>query len=173
MVGAVAGASWMRRRIARQAEPLGEPMADRLDELCAAIGRIERAVSRSSPAPSRDPASRAPELRADRPDRSPLPAPRHRERDSAPEHPRPGPTLIRVPDLGGPGRVVGSQAEAARNSLASNDLSRRFARIWAMADQGATADRIAEASGQPIGQVELVLNLRRRLLDDPSVEVPE
>jgi hypothetical protein len=55
----------------------------------------------------------------------------------------------------------------------SNDLARRFARIWGMADRGASADRIAAATGQPIGQVELVLNLRRRLLDDPSVEVPE
>ncbi|MEW4568402.1 hypothetical protein AB1L88_11095 [Tautonia sp. JC769] len=175
MLGAVAGISWMRRRDARHAEPLADPVANRLADLSAAIERIERSLSRSGSVPSRETAEPAPGVRADRPAQSPLPSPCHRPRrgDSAPERPRPGPTLIRVPDLTGPGRVVGSQAEAARNTLASNDLARRFARIWAMADQGAPADRIAEASGQPIGQVELVLNLRRRLLDDPSVEVPE
>ncbi|WP_169978782.1 hypothetical protein [Tautonia rosea] len=167
LVGAVAGAVWMRRRKDRHAEPQGDPITQHLTDLSAAIERIEQAVLRNQPC--RDPLSG---VRIDQPDQPTVPTPWHRDQKPRPNERIAGPTLIRVPDLTGPGKVVGSQAEAARKSLASNDLAQRFARIWAMADQGASADRIAEATGQPIGQVELVLNLRRRLLDDPNVEVP-
>lgn len=173
MVGAVGGAFWMRRRMALQADPPREPIGEQLAALSAAIERIEQAVSSSSPVASLEDVPRASGVRVDRAARSPLPAPRQRDREPQPEKSIDRPTLISVPDLTGPGRGVGSQAEAARNSSLSNDLARRFARIWGMADRGASADRIAAATGQPIGQVELVLNLRRRLLDDPSVEVPE
>jgi hypothetical protein len=65
-----------------------------------------------------------------------------------------GPTLITVPDLSS------SPGEAA---LASAALGRRFGAIWALADSGASAEAIARGTGQPIGQVELILGLRRQL----------
>ncbi|HEX8204327.1 MAG TPA: hypothetical protein VF590_27865, partial [Isosphaeraceae bacterium] len=65
-----------------------------------------------------------------------------------------GPTLIAVPDLAGPP----GEAEAA-----SAELARRFGAIWDLADAGAPAEAIARGTGQPIGQVELILGLRRQL----------
>jgi hypothetical protein len=66
-----------------------------------------------------------------------------------------GPTLISVPDLTTP---PGSNAEAA------TELDRRYGPVWAMADDGLAVDAIARETGYPIGQVELILGLRRRLL---------
>jgi hypothetical protein len=65
-----------------------------------------------------------------------------------------GPTLIAVPDLAAP-RAAAPTAEA------SAELARRHGALWEMADRGVTAEAIARATGQPIGQVELVLGLRR------------
>jgi hypothetical protein len=64
----------------------------------------------------------------------------------------PVPTLIAVPDLSAESKPVPSEFEPAR----------RFEEICALADAGNTADAIARATGQPIGQVELVLGLRRQ-----------
>ena len=80
--------------------------------------------------------------------------------------PKPGPiwpTLIAVPDLSKRGGTVGTQAEGAWRGAASADLESRFGRVWALAEAGAGPERIAAATGQPIGQVMLVLSLRRRL----------
>jgi hypothetical protein len=66
-----------------------------------------------------------------------------------------GPTLISVPDLAAP---------PASNSEAAAELDRRFGPVWAMADAGMAADAIARETRYPIGQVELILGLRRRLL---------
>jgi hypothetical protein len=66
-----------------------------------------------------------------------------------------GPTLISVPDLTAP---------PASNSEAAAELDRRFGPVWAMADEGMPIDAIARETGYPIGQVELILGLRRRLL---------
>lgn len=63
-----------------------------------------------------------------------------------------GPTLIAVPDLAPPS--PGAVAMPA-------DLARRFGAIWDRADSGASAEAIARDTGQPIGQVELILGLRR------------
>ncbi len=41
-------------------------------------------------------------------------------------------------------------------------LSQRYAAIWDLADSGASPDVIARATGQPIGQIELILGLRRQ-----------
>jgi hypothetical protein len=65
-----------------------------------------------------------------------------------------GPTLIAVPDLSAPARD---------RPDATAELARRFGSIWELADSGATADMIARTTGQPIGQVELIMGLRRRL----------
>ncbi len=66
-----------------------------------------------------------------------------------------GPTLISVPNLAAP---------PAAPSEAAAELDRRFGGVWAMADSGAAIEAIARESGYPIGQVELILGLRRRLL---------
>jgi hypothetical protein len=66
-----------------------------------------------------------------------------------------GPTLIAVPSLSA--SVAETSAEAAA------ELGRRFGAIWALADAGEPAEAIARTIGQPIGQVELILGLRRQL----------
>jgi hypothetical protein len=64
------------------------------------------------------------------------------------------PRLIAVPSLA----TVGSGTAATE---AAEELSRRFGSIWNLADAGEPADAIARATGHPIGQVELILGLRR------------
>jgi hypothetical protein len=49
-------------------------------------------------------------------------------------------------------------------------LSHRYAAIWELAEGGASADAIARATGQPIGQIELILGLRRRIDASSSVQ---
>jgi hypothetical protein len=66
-----------------------------------------------------------------------------------------GPTLISVPDLAAPSSPA-SEAEAM--------LGRRFGAVWAMADSGVPVETIARETGHPIGQVELILGLRRQIL---------
>ena len=63
--------------------------------------------------------------------------------------------LIAVPNL------AALPSEDAAEATA--ELGRRFGAIWLMADQGAPAEEIARACGQPIGQVELILGLRRQV----------
>jgi hypothetical protein len=72
-----------------------------------------------------------------------------------------GPILIAVPHLPAP----------ASEGSAAADLDRRFGAIWALADSGASADEIARNTGQPIGQVELILGLRRQV-NAPLAEPP-
>lgn len=64
------------------------------------------------------------------------------------------PPLILVPSL----EATGSP-EAADEAVAG--LGRRFGAIWAMADAGEAPPAIARATGHPVGQVELILGLRR------------
>lgn len=68
-----------------------------------------------------------------------------------------GPTLIAVPNL------AAAPGPPSPSATAAAELDRRFGAIWAMADAGATAEAIARDVGQPVGQVELILGLRRRL----------
>jgi hypothetical protein len=66
---------------------------------------------------------------------------------------RPGePRLIAVPNL----------AAAQDRQAMHGGLSQRYAAIWDLADSGASPDVIARATGQPIGQIELILGLRRQ-----------
>ena len=64
------------------------------------------------------------------------------------------PALIAIPNLEG--------APHDRD-VAVGGLKERYAAIWALADTGASQDVIARATGQPIGQIELILGLRRRI----------
>jgi hypothetical protein len=62
--------------------------------------------------------------------------------------------LIAVPSL--PGAHVDREATA-------NGIKERYAAIWTLAETGAAPDVIARATGQPIGQIELILGLRRQI----------
>jgi hypothetical protein len=64
------------------------------------------------------------------------------------------PTLISVPNLA-PVAAPGASAEAVAT------WGRRYAAVWELADAGKSAEAIARATGQPVGQVELILGLRR------------
>src|SRR5262249_13248609 len=88
-------------------------------------------------------------------DRGPRPTPLGSIRDSgvlsdpAPLEPAVVPTLISVPSL------ESSSPEEAM--LAGDALGRRHAAIWMMADSGLSAEAIATATGQPIGEIQLIL----------------
>jgi hypothetical protein len=62
--------------------------------------------------------------------------------------------LIAVPNLA---------AAANDREAALQGLTQRYAAIWTLADTGASAEVIARATGQPIGQIELILGLRRQI----------
>jgi hypothetical protein len=63
-------------------------------------------------------------------------------------------TLIAVPNLA---------SAASDREAALHGLTQRYAAIWTLADTGASAEVIARATGQPIGQIELILGLRRQI----------
>ena len=71
-----------------------------------------------------------------------------------------GPTLIVVPSLA-------AAAEDA-SGTAAGELGQRFGAIWALADSGQAPEDIARTTGQPVGQVELILGLRRQLTSQPA-----
>jgi hypothetical protein len=71
------------------------------------------------------------------------------------------PKLIAVPNLS-----AGFDRQATHSGL-----SHRHAAIWDLADSGASAEVIARATGQPIGQIELILGLRRQL-DGGRTSIP-
>ncbi len=72
------------------------------------------------------------------------------------------PPMIAVPDLG---------SRPDERDPSSSPLSQRYAAIWTLADQGASPEVIARATGQPIGQIELILGLRRHI-DGPRTTIP-
>jgi hypothetical protein len=72
------------------------------------------------------------------------------------------PSLIAVPDLA---------SVPDDRDPGSSPLSQRYAAIWTLADQGASPEVIARATGQPIGQIELILGLRRHI-DGSRTTIP-
>lgn len=134
LVSAAAGALWWRVRAQPlvRAAWLARELAERQRALEALLARFETAAT---PTP-RHPAGPPPIRRVDPAEPSAVA----------------GPTLIAVPDLAAPA--------AARP--ATDELARRFGTIWDLADSGAGPEAIARATGQPIGQVELILGLRRQ-----------
>jgi hypothetical protein len=118
----------------------------RLGELARRLQQIE----------SRDgiPASDSPPERPRRASAADLPAPRlHLGADCLAQAPD-RPTLIAVPDL-----AADSQDQALGDD---SGLGQRHAEIWALAAAGASTQEIARQTGQPIGQVELIVGLYRR-----------
>jgi hypothetical protein len=98
------------------------------------------------------------------------PAPRSNARgntraDGREATPGPPPTLIAVPSLAAAGMEDLSEA--------TNALERRFAAVWELADGGASPEAIAGATHYPVGQVELILGLRRRLVAEGKRSDPE
>ena len=69
-----------------------------------------------------------------------------------------GPTLIAVPNL---------SVAAPEATEMPADLARRFGAIWALADAGTSPESIARQTEQPVGQVELILGLRRTRSAEP------
>ena len=142
IVSAAAGAMWWRSRALPmlRAAQLARELIERQRALEAILDRLEAAGKLRAGERPAHPAG-------------PSTVPTHRF-DPAQPTAVPGPTLIAVPDLSAP---------PVETSAAAAELARRFGPIWELAEQGESAEAIVRATGQPIGQVELVLGLRRQL----------
>jgi hypothetical protein len=119
----------------------------RLESLTARVARLESVPSAvTAPAPSRPENGRGsrPRLRPDPPG------------PAKPLHP----TLIQVPNL------AAASPPGEPPDLAG--MAVRFSAVWEQAASGASAEAIARETGQPVGQVELILGLRRRLSETGS-----
>ncbi len=85
-------------------------------------------------------------------------APRKRPEDSrgsAHGEPRTPPSvLISVPNL---------EPAGVDRSGAGQSLAERYAAVWKLADQGGTIESISRETQTPVGQIELILGLRRSL----------
>ncbi len=64
------------------------------------------------------------------------------------------PTLIAVPNLA---------VEQGGEPSSAAEMGRRFATVWERGEAGESAESIARDLGQPVGQVELILGLKRQL----------
>jgi len=160
---AVSPLAWvaLRHRRSRFEQELEQRWRETVNRLGALEARLEQidTISRDQPATEQHPADsmvphgphwpRAVHARPKRGERA--------RADAAP-----APTLIAVPSLAAPP----SEREASINGI-----SHRYAAIWSLADSGASADVIARATGQPIGQIELILGLRRQI-DASRTKVP-
>jgi hypothetical protein len=72
-----------------------------------------------------------------------------------PKPPGPAPSLIAVPDLSYEGESGGADEDAA-------SLAEKHGDVWALVAAGREPAEIAEATGRPIGQVELIAGLYRQ-----------
>jgi hypothetical protein len=143
LVSAVAGALWLRGRAwpLVEAVQLASELAERQRALEAMLAKLEKKAA----APGVKPGS---SLLAN----PAVHSRRGRRFDRAEPTAITGPTLIAVPDLAAP-----------HSPAAAAELGRRFGAVWELADAGLAPEEIARRTGQPIGQVELVLGLRRQL----------
>lgn len=146
VVSAVAGALWWRVRSIPtiRAVQLARTLAERQEVLETLIARLEAAESK--------PKARTATVRRF-PDPSTLTT--TRRVDLAETSTPPGPTLIAVPNIAAPAELPATPPRG---------LTHRFSPVWELADKGASADAIARVTGHPVGQVELILGLRRQLL---------
>ena len=69
------------------------------------------------------------------------------------------------------GYEPGLEPAQSDRDITVNGLKERYAAIWALADSGATLEQMARATSQPIGQIELILGLRRQI-DGPPTRIP-
>jgi hypothetical protein len=91
-----------------------------------------------------------------------IPAARPRRFDAEVTQAPAGSSLIAVPNMA---------AAPVEREASVNGLTQRYAAIWMLADQGASAEVIARATGQAIGQIELILGLRRQI-DGNRTSIP-
>jgi len=70
-------------------------------------------------------------------------------------NPEAAPSLIAVPNLSYQGDDVGAEEDAA-------SLAQKHGDVWALVEAGRDAAEIAETTGRPIGQVELIVGLYRQ-----------
>lgn len=146
IVSALAGLGWAKLRSMPlvHAAHLARQLAERQQALEELIERLERTAKRGREAV---PLAAHPT--------GPPPVTASRRIDVPQPSAYTGPTLIAVPDLSAPPPDAPSKA--------GDELASRFGAIWQMAAQGVSSEEIARQSGQPIGQVELILGLRRQL----------
>lgn len=150
IVSALAGMLWWRLRTLRACQPieaLTRELAERLREVEMVL---ERLATTEEPAPSPNQKPGLPPLHFPK-----SPAPGWRIDPAGSDSSTTGPTLIAVPNLAGPlTEILESTAE---------ELTERYRPIWEQADSGESPEAIARSTGLPIGQVELILGLRRQL----------
>jgi hypothetical protein len=87
--------------------------------------------------------------------RAPMAAEPGRDRNTRGERRGPPSLLISVPSL--------DSREADRSLGANQGLAERYAAVWRMADSGSSMEAISRETQTPIGQIELILGLRRSL----------
>lgn len=71
------------------------------------------------------------------------------------EAPNAVPTLISIPCL--------DSFSEEDLQAAGDSLGRRHATVWNLADSGLSPEAISTSTGRPIGEIELILALRRRI----------
>jgi hypothetical protein len=77
------------------------------------------------------------------------------EAETTADPPGPVPTLIAIPCL--------ESFSEEELQAAGDSLGRRHAAVWELAESGQAPDAIATATGRPIGEIELILALKRRV----------
>lgn len=152
IVSAIAGVMWNRARStpALRANALARDLVERLRHLDGLIDRLERPAATRCEVPIETHPVAATSSREPAIERRPVAA---EVRVDLRSRPTPSSTLIAVPDLSAP---------AATTATAEAELAGRFGAIWDLADRGASSEAITHATGLPVGQVELILGLRRR-----------
>lgn len=152
VVSAAAGVLWARCRSlpTLRVAQLARELAERQRTLEELIGRLEARLARPGRPGFGAARDMAPEAA---PDRGRVRADRGHDGGS----PSTRMTLISVPDLSTPPAAPGPLVAPV-----ASELAQRFGSIWKLADEGATADAIARLTGQPIGQIHLILGLRRQ-----------
>ena len=78
----------------------------------------------------------------------------------------PGPSLIAIPDL--------ATERSVFDTTFGDELEGRYREIWTRGDLGVPPREIARESGLPLGQVELILGLRRLVrpaTSEPGVQI--
>jgi hypothetical protein len=144
-------------RLQRTLEALRNRAEQRLDELASRMSLLESRIDRAGNT-SRPAISSSDKRLSQRPAASARVdvASSMRQDDSHERVPSGGPTLIEIPDLAAREHEPDPQAE--------RELVRRHAEVWTLAEAGTPPADIARQTGHPIGQVELIVGLFRRLL---------
>jgi len=149
LVGNAAGWVLVLRRVADRQRRL----EGRLDDLSRRLSQWER-QSRDMPKPASppriEPPSTAPNPRS-RVVGTPVLSPfRRHEPGASPSHP----TLISIPDLGHEGPI---------DRQSGAELGQKYQAVWTLAVSGSSPEEIARRTGQPIGEIELIIGLQRSL----------